>query len=127
MKMNRYDSEQFDPPAPVIIVEVSKPYSTIFEKSKAKIDTGADISVIPDNWVKEWGLVPARVLPTLGYDRKREERPTYFVNISFDKFKFDFTEVISSDRENVLIGRDILNNLNISLNGKKLEFEITDP
>jgi predicted aspartyl protease len=125
--MNRYDSEQFDPPAPVIIVAVSKPYSAILEKSKAKIDTGADISVIPDKWVEELSLVPARVLPTLGYDRIRKERPTYFVNISFDKFKFDFIEVISSDRENVLIGRDILNNLNISLNGKKLEFGITDP
>jgi len=30
--MSRYDSEEFDPPPPAIMVEVSKPYSAIIEQ-----------------------------------------------------------------------------------------------
>lgn len=127
MKMDRYDTDQFDPPAPVVMVEVSKPSSTLSERFKGKIDTGADISVIPNHLVKKWKLIPARIVETCGYDRKMEERRTYYVNVSFKELKLDFIEVISTNRRNVLIGRDVLNKLKISLDGKKLDFEITDP
>ena len=43
MKMNRYDTKQFEPPAPAIMVEVSNRYEKMSEKLKGKIDTGADI------------------------------------------------------------------------------------
>lgn len=131
MKMKTYDAEQYDPPAPIVVAKVSKPYSAIYEERKAKIDTGADMSVIPNEWVEEWSLLPAGTVEVFGYDKKGkkvgEEKPTYFVNVSFNGFSFDFVEVVSADRKDVLIGRDVINKLKILLDGKNLNFEITDP
>jgi len=36
-------------------------------------------------------------------------------------------EVVSAPRSDVLLGRDVLNQFNISLRGKDLTFEIEDP
>jgi hypothetical protein len=127
-RVHSYDAEQFKPPAPALKVKVSKPFSTFSVERKGKIDCGADKTVIPLFLVWRLELVPAREVTVCGF-RNREGRktPTFYVDISIGELKFDFLEVISAPRENILIGRDILNSLKILLDGKNLSFEISDP
>ena len=123
--MIKYD-ESFYPPAPVVMVKVYMPFSKRTMKVKGKIDTGADITVIPIKIVKDLSLVPVRIIKISGYDGKVSLKPTYLINISIEGFKFDFIEAIATKRENILIGRNILNRLIVKLNGKQLNFEIFD-
>ena len=123
--MIRYD-EQFNPPAPALMVEIHGPLSKITIKLKGKIDTGADITVAPAKIVRDLNLLPVRIIKIRGYNGKMSLKPTYLVNIFIKEFKFELAEVITARRENILIGRDILNQLTVKLNGKQLDFEILD-
>lgn len=124
--MERYDEKQFDPPAPIVMVKVSNPYAKVSKKSKGKIDTGAFKTAIPEGWVEELGLIQAGETDVSGYDGKIDRKWTYYANISFKECNF-YTEVIPANRKNVLIGRDVLNQLKVLLDGKNLNLEITDP
>lgn len=94
------------------------------ENEKGKIDTGASGTVIPIKYISELELVPHGEVWTRGYDYSPPQRnTTYFIKISFNGFEFH-TEVICKDRPNILIGRDILNELYLVLDGIKQKFEI---
>jgi len=124
--MNEYD-QRFDPPAPIISIKVANPNSGNFELLRMQIDTGADISAIPEKLIKELKLTPVRYISSCDYKGRESQELTYFVNISFQEYDFNYTEVISSGEENALLGRDILNKLRLMLDGKALYFEIADP
>ena len=124
--MRQYNSEE-EPPAPIVEAEVFHPRLQMSLKGKAKLDTGAGLSVIPEEWIGELRLLPCGEKDVSGYDGRIEKRRTYFVHISFNGNRFEWVEVIASRRENVLIGRDVLNRLKIVLDGKNLVFEIYDP
>jgi len=123
--MPHFDST-FDPPAATLRVNVHNPLRTKSKRSKGKLDTGADISVIPEDLVEELNLQPSGEEPVLGYDGSLSIKRKYFVYISFSGFSF-FTDVLSSPRSNVLLGRDVLNQLRIFLSGKENIFTISDP
>lgn len=124
--MTEYDRE-FDPPAPVIEeVRVYDPLKIISKEAKGKLDSGADKSVIPETWIDEMKLLPAGEEQFSGYNGRPEMKRKYFVHINLNGYTF-FLDVISSHRTNVLLGRDILNQLKLVLNGKNENFEISDP
>jgi hypothetical protein len=52
---------------------------------------------------------------------------TYYVNISTNGFRFELVKVLSSQRTNALLGRDILNRFKITLDGKSLAIRVSDP
>lgn len=127
--MDSYDSS-IDPPAPILDVTVSNPHNptvgTIEEK--ALIDSGAFKTVIPEECVCRLRLLPVRPFSPKGYkiQKKKQEHYSYIVKISFKGLTF-VIEAIAVNRKNVLVGRDILNDLKLILDGKNLNFEITDP
>lgn len=122
----KYD-DNYEPPAPAVKLIVYRPFSEESVTGIGKIDTGADITVIPSKWVKELSLIPASVVCIRGYDGRLREAYTYYVRIEFQGFKFPLVETLSSNRQDALIGRDILNKLKLELNGKTLNFELFDP
>ncbi|MEO0264955.1 MAG: hypothetical protein ABIM17_06915 [candidate division WOR-3 bacterium] len=122
----KYD-DNYEPPAPVVRLTVYKPFSKESITGIGKIDTGADITVIPNKWVRGLSLIPASVVWVRGYDSRLREAYTYYVKIEFQGFKFPLVEILSSNRQDALIGRDILNKLKVELNGKKLDFKLFDP
>ena len=124
--MKKYNSTEA-PPAPMVEVKGSNPYLQVSEKARAKLDTGASMSVIPQDWVERLRLMPLGVIDVSGFDEEWREVRTYMVDLAFDGFRFDWVEVIASRRDNVLIGRDILNHLKITLDGKNLTLNIEDP
>lgn len=125
--MDTYDTA-YVPPAPVVDVKVSNPVFKISESLKGLIDTGAFRSAIPSTLIDKLQINPHRKRPVRGFKGAEIEQWTYFVNILFKGFNFEFIEVFPSETlKEVLIGRDIINDLTILLQGKKHNFEITDP
>jgi hypothetical protein len=118
-----------DPPAPFLGVTVSHPVSvdrrdTLF----AQIDTGADLSGIPQRTVTRLGLVAARSIPIEGYDNVPTYLSTYVVAIDVAGVRFHGLEVVPLPGEHALLGRDVLNHFYAHLNGPDLTFDLTlDP
>ena len=125
-KMDRYDIT-FEPPAPIAEIKISKPFPLEFVPLKGKIDSGADKSVIPDALREIMDLKPGKEIIVKGYDGRITSKPTYYITVLLKEFRFDFIDVLSSDRKEMLIGRDIINNFKLLLDGKNKYFEIMDP
>lgn len=127
--MDSYDSS-IDPPAPILDVTVSNPHNSTVGviEEKALIDSGAFKTVIPEECVSRLRLVPVRPFSPEGYkiQKKKQEHYSYIVKISFKGLTF-VIEALAVNRKSVLVGRDILNDLKLILDGKNLNFEIIDP
>lgn len=120
-------SSEYTPPAPALTVKFTKPFSTQSRELQAKLDTGADITVIPHLVTGELRLIPAGRISISSFNGREEWRYTYFVNISFLGFELPLVEVISARRRDALLGRNILNLQKAILDGKTLSFELLDP
>lgn len=82
--MLRYDPA-FNPPAPYIDVRVYHPLDA--SKStpcRAKLDTGADMCVIPDRLVSQLQLRPYRTITARGYDRVPMPKDVYVIRIDVE-------------------------------------------
>jgi predicted aspartyl protease len=92
-----------------------------------KLDTGADITLIPLSLVEKLQLVPETPVVMAGYDGTETERTAYFVDLEIEGYKLEAIEVVAVPRSHILLGRDVLNRFIITLNGKDLTFEMVDP
>jgi predicted aspartyl protease len=112
-------SDKFDPPAPVIRITLISPVdvNNIFSHS-AQLDTGADMTTIPQSVIDSLELMPARDIIAISYDNSVSIRLTYYVNVRIGEFKFYPLEILSSPGKDFLVGRDILNQWIITLDGR---------
>jgi predicted aspartyl protease len=126
--MTEYNTTH-QPPAPILEVTVSNPYNPEVDgiPKEALIDSGAFMTAIPEDFIDKLRIFPAGEVSTRGYKEGEQTHRTYFVDVSFNGFSFPNTEVMAVKRKNVLIGRDILNQLKLILDGKNLNFDILDP
>jgi predicted aspartyl protease len=125
--MREYDPDE-SPPAPMAECNVQNPISGVAkERQKAKLDTGASRTVIPEAWVEELDLMPADECTLYDFRGNGQVHLTYFVDIALNGNSFKWFEVVSTARTNVLVGRDLLNGLKVILDGKNLRFDLSDP
>jgi len=120
-------SFEYSPPAPSLRVKFTRPFSDFSVELQAKLDTGADITVLPQHTISELRLIPASRVSVSSFDGQKVWRYTYFVNLSFNGFEYKMVEVIGAQRRDALLGRDILNRLKTILDGKNLSFSLLDP
>jgi len=121
-------SRDFDPPAPVVSCTIYCPVDRRRVTSVlGEIDTGADISVVPQSVVDALKLIPRRLLITEGYDGTQSQWPSYMVDLEIEGQEVRDVEVIALPRENGILGRDVLNHFIVTLNGKDLTVEIARP
>jgi predicted aspartyl protease len=92
------------------------------------VDTGAFKTVIPANLVASLGLLQVRELPVEGLGGTPVLLPTFLIEIAIDGLATITVEVLASPGEPVvLLGRDVLNRYEISLNGPALILTISEP
>ncbi len=123
--MIRYNyNTQFDPPAPLVLVTLRNPRTGQFVVDlPAQIDPGADFTVLPDVTVEHLQLVPVGEIEAMGLGRRIDVVPTFLVNIDLHDFTHASVKVIASDEPYILLGRDVLNQHRIILDGPKLKLE----
>lgn len=122
MKSRSYDNF-YSPPALIVDVNISNPELKESRNLRGKLDTGSDATVFPEMLARDLKLVPASEVAVRGSLDERSNLPTYFVNIEFCGYPFEYVEAVATKyRYDVLIGRDILNKLKLIANGPKLKF-----
>lgn len=128
--MYDYDTDYHNPPAPVIKIKVRSPDNVDkYYEEKALIDTGAFKSCIPKNIIGELVLNQTGEVDICGYNESDiETRTTYGAKVKLDNFFDDIIEVVElPENTECIVGRDILNELNIKLQGKNKKFDICIP
>lgn len=123
-----YNSSLLRPPGPVvnIVVRPMRRFSPL-KTLPAELDTGADITVIPESLAVELQLKPKEPVLMLGYDENRVKRPTYRVDLEINEYVLHAIRVVAAPRDTILLGRDVLNHFVITLDGKAQTFEMVDP
>ncbi|MFQ5857943.1 MAG: retroviral-like aspartic protease family protein [Anaerolineae bacterium] len=124
--MYRYDDRE-DPPAAYLSVQMTNPDTGVAIHLPAKIDSGAAMSVLPQTAVANLALEPMGDILASGYDRRATLLPTYSVTFEVEGYTFRDVEVTASPRNDVLLGRDVLNHFILTLDGKNLTFDLKDP
>lgn len=121
----RYTKQEF-PSFPILDIEIANVVARMFIPQKGKIDTGAYITVIPPYLIKLLNLKKASSTEGKGVDSPYQERDTYYVHIKINSTIFEYVEVADfGERDNVLIGRNILNLWRMNLDGQSHTGEFT--
>lgn len=113
-----YDSSDFDPPAPALTVYFSPP--TVienFKEIKGQIDTGADYTCVPEAFVEELNLRSIGDVRARDFHNRTVTLRAYLAKIRIPLIFEDTIRVIGTNDKVALIGRDILNKLNLELDG----------
>lgn len=118
-------SLRFTPPAPVVEVVVQHPVNRRRRAIlPALFDTGADVSALPALVIERLQLYEMHRMLVAGIDGKLQRVFTYGVHIHLPQSIQMPVEVIASGHEFVILGRDVLNQLKIQLDGPALTSEI---
>lgn len=113
-----------EPPAPFLDLLLRHPEqpSQSFPVS-AKIDTGADISALPERLITQLNLPMTGKLLVQGYEGITQEVATYAVHIKIGSARFKVHETVTTHESHALLGRDILNYFYLRLNGPDLTLD----
>ena len=124
--MPKYDPA-FNPPAPVIPIEVRNPLTGASMQLRAQIDSGTSITVLPASAAADLGLNATGTLEARGFDLTPKRLPTFLVMMLVDGFVILNAEVVAAHRDDMLLGRDVLQNFILTLDGKTETFDLVDP
>lgn len=118
-----YD-ESRDPPAPVLPVRVGAPGRAPEVLLAALVDTGADLSALPDAVARQLRLPPVDQITIRGVSGTLRRAVVYAAEIDTGWMR-TLVEVVGLGDE-TLIGRDLLNRWNVTLRGPMGSMEIYD-
>lgn len=120
-----YDGINFIPPAAALKVDVENKITgqTLDDKVLALIDSGADLTNIPATVAMSLGLQPIDFIEVGDYSGKSHgDKPVYEVRVIIDAISFD-VDAAETEGE-FLIGRDLINNVKLTLDGPRFEFTL---
>ena len=120
---NRIGSVEFLPPAPVVNLRIHHEASE--ETLEALVDSGADLTCIPEKVAAVLELQPISILLVAGADGRSENRLVYRAHsITFESISLVNLAVIGMPIEYGIIGRDLMNRFVFRLDGPSLRFSI---
>jgi predicted aspartyl protease len=126
--MVRYSySQQISPPAPFVHVSLACPETKAeIADLPAQLDTAADRTVIPAELVDRLGLAPLDEIHVGGFGGQILLVRTYRIAVAIRGCQAKLVEVIAHSEEPfILLGRDLLNDRQLFLDGPGLALEIT--
>jgi predicted aspartyl protease len=123
--MPEYDAENFEPPAPVAYVTLRNPATgVLLSDVPMLIDTGADITLLPSNAVDQLGISAEKnsdfEVQVFDGEVKRLKLAKVELYLLGKKFAGEYLLV---DRPIGILGRNILNNIKILLDGPRTKWE----
>jgi predicted aspartyl protease len=113
---------RYEPPAPVLPLRVSPPTGESAVGLVALLDTGADLSVIPEAVVRLLGLPFIAQLRIRGVGGLIRPASVYAAKVELNGFS-TLCEVVGLGDE-ALIGRNLLNQWTLALNGPHQVLEL---
>ena len=118
-------SRNFNPPAPVIEVSISAPLSKVSTSSAALVDSGADMTVIPERIIAQLKLRRVDSLLASGFGKGVIEASVYSAILSIEGILGPkICRILGWNDDYALIGRDLLNQLITVLNGPNEELKL---
>lgn len=117
--MPEYDAENFDPPAPVAYVTLRHPTTGVsLSDVPMLIDTGADVSLLPREYVTQLGIEPANneAYEIQGFDGESKLANMVELEVVFLGRKFT-GQFLLIDLPMGILGRNILNVVSILFDG----------
>jgi hypothetical protein len=119
-------SAAYDPPAPLLQVTVA---NTINRRQRqtlpALLDTGSDVTAIPEQSLERLKLYPISRIQFEDLHAKVNVIFTYKVRLVISDIVIPQIEVVHTGLHFAILGRDVLNRLNLHLYGPQLAFEIS--
>lgn len=119
-------ADQLQPPAPLVTVSVGCPATgKRIEGLPALVDPAADRTVFPGPIIETLGLVEDGRLLFQGFAGEVIELPVFLASIQIHDFTPVLIRSALGEREPfILLGRDVLNNYRILLDGPQRVLEI---
>ncbi len=121
-----YDGRRFDPPAPVATVDLRDPRTgSELTQVEMLIDSGADITVVPQGAVGQLGVKPVEgaLVEVVGFDGTRSAASSVVLEMRFLGRTFSGRFLIAPLEIGVL-GRNVLDALSLSLDGPRLTWAV---
>ncbi len=109
----------FQPPAPMLRVGISAPQGQGVIQLQALIDTGSDISILPESVIEGLGIIRAGTVELEGYDGETTEATAFIVRVSLLTGRQWSVAVVAWSQSHGLIGRNLLNHWRLTLDGPK--------
>jgi len=97
------------------------------EGIRGKLDTGADLTVIPETLIAELGLAIQGTVWARAFDGTYSERLTYYARMVLAGNELPAVRCVATNRSTVLVGRNVLNLFLLTLDGPRLRFELRQP
>lgn len=108
----------YHPPMPVVEIQISaieKPGITI--TVEALVDSGSDGTFLPEKALKALGAMTVREGWVSGIQGIRYRAQIYMVKVDIGSYEFFGTRVIGDGQGRAILGRNVLNQLAVNLNG----------
>ena len=122
-----YDQEYY-PPAPSVEVRLGAPDSALtVGPLLAFVDTGADASIVPFRHIEPLGvpLDDRKFLRSPWGERRSVD--SYLLDVGIGEIRLPLIEIIADDVvDEVILGRNVLNKLIITLDGPRGTLEVVD-
>ena len=117
---------QFRPPAPFASVTLRNPVTGAEQRdAPAQLDTAADRTLLPEAVVQALALPQIGTVPIGGVGGVIQTMPSYPAQVAIHNLPALTVEVVASAGEDwILLGRDVLNDYRLLLDGPQLFVEI---
>lgn len=124
--MPRYPyGRQYHPPAPVLPLRVGRPGAAPAVLVPALVDTGADLSVLPQGLPARLQLPAVGRLAVAGVEGVPRQLPVYAVEVSVNGYRAIVRAV--SLGATMLVGRDLINKVTLHLHGPEAALDVELP